>query len=316
MPRPVPFVLLLVALAACEGSPRPGPADTGIALARSKDAKDSLIRVKDSLLAERSRQLSEQSALIGDAATSARLAAQIERDLSEVRSLQVTGDTAQPESAITTAESQLTTVEKKVKLLIARLNASESRVRRMRRDSTAHASYDSTQLARLADYERSIGELRVTVQRQQEEIAALSQRVDSVQRENVVLIAKNDTMTRRNLALNAREDSAFVIMGTQGDLLARGIVRREGGNRLLFGIGRTLVPGRSLKPEDFRVISKDRDLEIQLPRPDKDYRVVSRHSLEFTSAAAVRNATVRGSFTITNPGAFWAPSKYLILVER
>ena len=316
MPRSLPIALLLVALAACEGSPRPGPADTGLALARSKDAKDSLIRVKDSLLAERSRQLTEQSALIGDAATSARLASQIDRDLSEVRSLRVKGDTAQPESQMQTAASQLATVEQKVKLLITRLNASEARVRRMRRDSTTHASYDSTQLARLADYERSIGDLRATVQRQQEEITALSSRVDSVSRENVVLVARNDTMSRRNLALLAREDSAFVIMGTQGDLLARGIIRREGGNRLLFGIGRTMVPGRNLNPADFRVISKGKDVEIQLPRPDKDYRLVSRQSLEFTSAAAVRNSTVRGALTITNPVAFWAPSKYLILVER
>ena len=59
----------LALLAACDrGAPPPGvPTDTGLILARSSRAKDSLIVLKDSLLAERARQLSLQSQIIGDA---------------------------------------------------------------------------------------------------------------------------------------------------------------------------------------------------------------------------------------------------------
>jgi hypothetical protein len=116
--------------------------------------------------------------------------------------------------------------------------------------------------------------------------------------------------------LTARADSAFVIIGTERELIARGVARKEGGNRLLFGIGKTLVPAREIDGSTFRVVSKSRDATIQFPRADRSYRLVSRHNLQFTDAAAVRNATVRGSLKITNPEAFWAPSKYLIFVER
>lgn len=310
------FLVAVGGVLACDRQPRPGPGDTGIALATTADAKDSLIRLKDSLLAERSRQLSEQSQLLGDAATSARLAAQIERSLADVRSLRDRADTVQAESALPTMASQLESVDRKVKQLIARLNASEARVRRMRSDSTAAAAMSSAQLARLAEYERSIGELRSLVEQQQRDLATLTTRVDSIGRENTVLVARYDTVSARNSALLAREDSAFVVIGTEEELLARGVARKEGGNRLLFGIGRTLVPARDLEPASFRVLSKARDLAIDLPRPDKSYQVVSRHSLQFTDQAAARDSRVKGTLTITNPARFWANSNYLILVER
>ena len=318
MHRLTTFLIVAAGLAACDRAPASGnpEADTGLALARSSRAKDSLIRVKDSLLAQRSRQLSEQSQLIGDAATSARLAAQIDHDLSAVRGLRARGDTAQAESEVSNASAQLASAGKKVKLLIARLNLAEGRVRKMRTDSASHAEFDAGQLAQLREYERSLADLRGTVERQQSEIASLTQRVDSVSHENVVLVARNDTMTKRNLALSAHEDSVFVAIGTEGDLIERGIVRKEGGNKLLFGIGKTLVPARTLDPSLFKVMSKAHDLSIPLPSPDKAYRVVSRQALAYTNLPNPRDPTVRGELTITDPGAFWAQSKYLILVQR
>ena len=63
------LVLPVALLSACDrGTSIPGsPSDTGLAIARSSRAKDSLIVLKDSLLAERARQLSLQSQIIGDA---------------------------------------------------------------------------------------------------------------------------------------------------------------------------------------------------------------------------------------------------------
>ncbi len=287
-----------------------------MALARSKDAKDSLIRVKDSLLSERSRQLTEQSQLLGDAAAAARMAAQIEQTLSNVRLQRNKRDTVEAEGSMPSTAAQLELADRKVKTLLARLNSSEARVRRMRQDSTAHADMDAATLARLAEYERSIGDLRGTVQRQQEEIVVLTSRVDSMRRENVVLVARNDTMTARNMALLAKADSAYVIIGTESELIERGIARKEGGTRVLFGRGKTLVPARTLDPASFRVVSKERDVTIEFPRADKSYRLISRHNLQFTDNAAVRDARVKGALRITNPEAFWSTSKYLIFVEQ
>lgn len=308
---------LLLVLACDRGSPPPGvAADTGIALARSSRAKDSLILLKDSLLAERQRQLSLQSQIIGDASTAARLVAEIEQDLSRVRSLRVTGDTAQIESAIQTTSAQLASVQKKVTALINRLNASEARVRRMRSDSTTHSLVDSTMMSQLRDYERSIMELRTTVDGQRREIALLEQRVDSVVRANVVLASQRDSIVVVANTMAAREDSVFVVIGTERELTDKGLVRREGGTLLMFGRGKTMVPGRTLDPAHFTVLSKARDTRIVLPQPDKDYRIVSRQSLEFTDLAKPEDAVVRGSLTITDPGRFWAPSRFLILVLK
>jgi hypothetical protein len=313
----LPLALVALAIIGCnQSNPSPGGSDTGLALARSKAAKDSLVRVKDSIIAEKSRQLSLQSQLIGDAATSARLVAEIDADLSKVRGLRVGKDTVATEGAEANASEQLARVQKKVTTLISRLNSSEARVRRMRNDSTQHADYDSTQVAQLREYERSIGDLRGTVTRQQQEIVVLTQRVDSMFKVNGDLTAQNTALIISNTAMSAHEDSVFIAIGTERDLIRRGIAREEGGNRLLFGIGRTLVPARTLDPSQFRVISKSKDMAIELPRADKRYRLVSRHNLRYTAAANRKDGMLSGALRITDTSAFWQTSKFLILVEK
>ena len=273
--------------------------------------------VKDSLLADRARQLSLQSQIIGDATTSARLVAEIERDLSRVRSLRVpAGDTAQIESAMQSTSVQLATVQKKVTALINRLNASEARLQRIRNDSASHATNDSTMMQQLRAHEQSIAELRATVETQRNEILMLEQRVDSVVRANVVLVTQRDSVIVVANTFAAREDSVFVAIGSERELTEKGLVRREGGTLLMFGRGKTMVPGRTLDPAQFTVLSKARDKQIMLPRADKEYRIISRQALEYTDLMRPRDAVVKGTLTITDPEKFWAPSKFLILVEK
>src|SRR5574339_510311 len=218
--RHVKALAFLALLAACDrGSPLPGvPSDTGLVLARSSRAKDSLILVKDSLLSDRARQLSLQSQIIGDATTSARLVAEIERDLSRVRSLRVQGDTSQIESAIQSTSAQLSLVQKKVTMLINRLNASEARLRQIRSDSATHAAQDAATLAQLKEHELSIAELRTTVEQQRAEITMLEQKVDSVVRANIVLVNQRDSVIIVANTFAAREDSVFVAIGNEREL--------------------------------------------------------------------------------------------------
>jgi hypothetical protein len=309
MRRVIVTALSLAALAACN-EPRnfPGGPDTGIAAARTKSQKDSLILLKDSLLGEKDRQLSLQSQLIGDAATSARLVAEIDKALSDAR-IRVSPDTTRPESAIQNVSTDLAMVQRKVNVVLQRLRASEARVRRMRQDSTKLATS-------IVEYERSITALRESVQQQQQEIALLTLRVDSLGQENVVLAAAKDSITMVANDLAAEDDRVFVAMGTERELAAKGVVRREGGTLLMFGRGKTLVPGRAPDPEAFTPLSRSRDLTIALPHPDRDYRVVSRQSLIYADIANPQDAIVRGELRITDARAFWAPSRYLILVQR
>jgi hypothetical protein len=306
----------VLALAVACGGNEPPEGYTGIdaelAQARSKRAKDSLIVYKDSLLQEKERQLSLQSQLIGDAATSARLVSEIASDLSKAR-IEVKGDTAKPESAIQNASDELQLVQKKVRVVLDRLNASEARIRRMRNDSTnvakAHAEA-------LAAYEQTITDLRATVERQTSEMVALTATVDSMAQVNVALHSENQTISAQNAAMAAHEDSVFVAIGTEKELTDRGIIRREGGTLLAFGRGKTIVPARTLDVGDFTVLSKSQDLMIELPEADREYRIVSRQSLEFTNAEDPRDPLVKGALQVTNPEKFWEPSRFLILVRR
>jgi hypothetical protein len=302
------FVLALAATAvACKEQPRRNADGTP---ALSYAGQDSLLKQKDSILVEKTRQLSEQSAIIGDAATSARLISAIDKDLAAVRGLKSKKSTvtnaAETEA---NASTKLEGIQGKVQALIARLNASEARVRKMRQDQLAHAQIDSQHVAQLAEYERSIVEMRATVERQQSEIAMLTQRVDSLSTANTVLIARTTEMS-------AREDSVFVAIGSEKDLMKRGLIKKEGGTKLMFGRGKTIVAARHLEPAQFQTISKLKDLTISLPDPNKTYRIVTRQDMHFAEPQDPKKGRVKGSLKISDPNAFWGGSKYLILVEQ
>lgn len=307
MSRRILALALATTALACNERPRRNPDGTPTL---SWAAQDSLLKVKDSLIAEKSRQLSEQSAIIGDAATSARLIADIDKDLSKVRGLAdkkaATTTVAETEAS---ASHRLEQIQSKVKTLVTRLNASEARVRKMRQDELAHAKVDSEYVARLAEYERSIADMRATVERQQAEIIVLTQRVDSLVSANTVLIARTTEMS-------AREDSVFVAIGSENDLIKRGLVRKEGGTKLLFGRGKTLVAARHLEPTQFQLISKHEDVTINLPNPNKAYKIVTRQDVTYADAVDRKGMVKGGALRISDPNGFWAGSKYLILVEQ
>jgi flagellar biosynthesis chaperone FliJ len=307
------LTLATLALAACQNEQGAALAtgDSAEAYRRlSSSAKDSVIRMKDSLLNDRARQLSVQSTLIGDAVTSARLVAEIDRELSKVRGLKAKG-AARTEAGEPSAAEQLVGVQEKVNQLITRLNQNERRVRALRQDSTAMAAMSADQVTKLAEYEKSIGELRTTVDQQATEILALRTQVDTLTRSNVQL-------TARTVAMAARDDSVFVAIGSEDELRSQGVVKKEGGSKILFGAGRTLVPQRDLKPGGpFTLMSRARDLTIPMPKADKSYRIVTRHSLRYADPSTYdKDGNIRGQLKITDAEGFWAASKYLILVER
>jgi len=308
MNRRILALALAATAVACKEQNRRNP-DGSPALTYA--AQDSLLKVKDSVIAEKTRQLSEQSAIIGDAATSARLINEIDKDLANVR-LKTTKKATNVSNAAETeanASSKLETIQSKVRVLLSRLNASEARVKKMRQDALAHAQVDSQQVAQLAAYERTIQDMKATVERQQAEIASLNQRVDSLTSANTVLIARNNEMS-------AREDSVFVAIGSEKDLIKRGLIKKEGGTKLMFGRGKTIVAARHLEPAQFQTISKLKDLTINLPDPNKTYRLVTRQDMHFAEPQDPKKGMVKGALKISDPNAFWGGSKYLILVEQ
>ena len=117
-PSLVLFALALAATAvACKEQPRRNADGTP---ALSYAGQDSLLKQKDSLIAEKTRQLSEQSAIIGDAATSARLISEIDKDLANVRVKAKKAAVTNVAETEANASSKLETIQSKVRFLLSR----------------------------------------------------------------------------------------------------------------------------------------------------------------------------------------------------
>ncbi len=111
--------------------------------------------------------------------------------------------------------------------------------------------------------------------------------------------------------------TAYYIIGKEKELLAKGVVVREGGaNLLIKRVGRSLVPARELNPELFKQIDQREVKEIVVPDSTKRYRLVSRQNLDHAEVQDRDGVTFRGNLKITDINGFWGPTRYLILAEK
>ena len=183
----------------------------------------------------------------------------------------------------------------------ARVTANELAESR-KREQELRGKNDTLQL-RIEDDQRIIAELGAKVQEQTATIAGLELRVDSLIVETRVI--------------GERYYRAYYVVGTEDELLERGIVEREGGANLLIArIGRTLQPARALDLEYFTAIDRRDVREIPLPDSTKRYAVVSRQSLDHAEVTERDNAEFRGHLRIPDSERFWGNSRYLILVAK
>jgi hypothetical protein len=157
--------------------------------------------------------------------------------------------------------------------------------------------------AKLNDDHSMIGDLGATIERQQARIAELELRVDS-------LITETRTIGEKHYR-------AYYIVGTEKELIAKGVVEREGGANLLVAHpGRTLQPAHTLDPALFTAIDQRAVHEIALPDSTKRYRLISRQNLDKATVRERNKTTFAGPLQIADADSFWAGSRYLILVQR
>jgi uncharacterized coiled-coil protein SlyX len=164
--------------------------------------------------------------------------------------------------------------------------------------------------AQLASDSAMIADLNVTIQRQTATIDALSSRVDSL---NGVTKALGATLA----SLEAQHNKAFYVVGREDDLLKRGIVVREGGANLLFAHpGRTLQMSRTVDPDVFTAVDQRGTHMIPMPDSSHRYRVISRQSLDYAAVDGRDKDSFTGNLKISEPGKFWGPSRFLVIVEQ
>ena len=194
-------------------------------------------------------------------------------------------------------------VMQRVDALVARARATAAELRKSQEDNKVLS-------AQLANDEAMINDLNATIQHQTATIAALSTRVDSlsgVTREMGATIA----------TLEAQNNKAFYVIGKEDELIKRGIIVHEGGANLLFAHpGRTIQMSRTADAAAFTAVDQRGMKLIEMPEPNRRWKVVSRQSLDYAAVDERDNDTFRGNLKITEPNKFWGPSRFLIVVEQ
>ena len=165
----------------------------------------------------------------------------------------------------------------------------------------------------LENDQKMITELNSAIERQTVTIAGLQARVDSLSGETQRL---GTELATANTELNR----AYYVIGNEQELLKKGVVVREGGANLLVAkVGRTLVPARNFDRTAFTEIDQRQLAEIAVPDTTKRYRIVSRQSLDAATVASrdqKDKTRFRGNIKIADAQQFWAPSKYLIILQE
>ncbi len=170
----------------------------------------------------------------------------------------------------------------------------------------------------VAGLDSAVARFRGIVRGQQEQIASLVARVDTLERANAQLLAERGALTDSVQRLVAQADSVFVIAASRAELLRAGVVTEAGGTRLpIFGrVSAAIVPARVQRAEAFTVLDRRRDVEIRLPNDARAYRIVSSHDPAWLAPSQPGNPVVRGVLRIGDPAKFWAGSRFLVLVEE
>lgn len=285
------WLLALVALPIACVSPRDrARADSAQALvAKQRQLMDQLVAQKDSV----SRVLNDADGFIGE----------IDKSVSRVKGLKARHVSRSSESGLEDQIAARKDMLRRVNALVARAQQTARELEAARKKEAELVAENGMLRDSLGVDAKQIAALQASIAEQAQTIAALQAHVDSLGKE--VTAAKS---------AYAR---AYYVVGTEDELLKKGVIVREGGANLLFAhIGRTLQPARDLDPQVFTTIDTREIHTIPLPDTTRSYQIVSRQSLDDAKVENRDGATFRGPLAISDADRFWAPSHYLIIVER
>jgi hypothetical protein len=249
----------------------------------------------------------ERDSLVMEVAANGKLLADIQTELAKVEPKPAPG--APESAALEVTKDQREFALSRVRQIIGRLQAaetqlaaSEGRARRLTR------SVDSLN-AENTEAKSTISDLVTVLGTQRQTITTLTAQMEGLTTQNLVLA---DSVYH----LTDDHNTAFYVVGTRAELLAKGVIV-EDGHRAIPLIGRRGVqPARELPLGAFTSIDRTATREIPLPRGDRSYTIVSRQDPSHLASSVDGKGRVKGSLAIASPEQFWEPSRYLIVVER
>jgi hypothetical protein len=290
------FLGLLLPVMASGGC-NPGP---------SKEVQAQLSQL-DSVTAQR-------DSLFSEVAQNARLMNELGTELNKVEGL-TEQDASTAESPISASRDNLIN---KVHQITARLADTEQHLAESRRQLRRIGGRADSLKGRVATLESQVSDFQAMIESQKTTVSSLTERVQALEQTNLALRDTLGSMQDTIATLATLENTAYYVVGTEKELLERGVIVKEGGARVLFIFGKagqTLAPARQLDPTLFTPIDIRTTTEIPLPDSTAEYKIASRQNLEYLATPVEARNTVRGTLKIDEPDAFWRPSKFLIVVR-
>ena len=267
-------------------------------------------------MADNQRISAEKDSLLTEVMANATLVNDINNELAKAKSLGA-NPVAPGEAGATNASADRQVVLGKIRDAITRLNESEAQLERSKARLASLGRKDSRLLRQITEYQKTVADLKSTVERQQLEYTAI---IDSQKVQIVALHATVDTATQQNTQLSTEKqalidtlNTVYYVAGPKDELIKKGVAVQEGSKFLVFG-GHHLAAARGLTPAPFVTINRMQDSVIPLPDSTKNYKIITRQPLEFTQGAD-KDGKFKGSIRITSPEQFWAASKYLIIKQ-
>ena len=176
------------------------------------------------------------------------------------------------------------------------------------------------QAALLADNAK-LGEenkaLKDSLAADEQRIASMMSSIEQQAQTISLLQTRLDDLGKDLAAVRTAYAKAYYVIGTEDELIKKGVIVKEGGaNLLIKRVGRTLVPARELPVDAFNTIDTREVHRIDVPDTTRKYQIVSRQSLDDAKVTLRDGNQFRGPLEIAEGDKFWAPSKYLIIVQR
>jgi chromosome segregation ATPase len=277
----------------------------------------------DKTLVQMQQISAEKDSLLKDVMQTSQFIADVNTQLATVKSLNagkpVKGAAATAESGKSPAE-QRDAIKVKIKQLTDRLNEAEARLGTSRNRVKDLTANNAALTSQLVAYDSTIAAFKTIIENQKTEIGSLNAQLAALQTENAALkqdkaqlTTEKTQLTEEKSSLTTERNTVYYVIGTKAELLKKKVIEQAGGT---LGLGKTQVPARDLNPADFTAIDKTNVAEIAFPKPDKNYRVISRQDVTALETAPDKNGRLRGGLKITSADKFWAASKFLIILEQ
>ncbi|MGD9523323.1 MAG: hypothetical protein AB7N73_06010 [Gemmatimonadales bacterium] len=274
----------------------------------------------DDLVLEQQRINEQKDSLVADVLSATQMVTEINADLARVKGLGVSPASATGDRPATGAAEDRAVLLGKIREVISRLETAEQEIEAQKQRVGSLTAERRRLLSQLESFQGTIEELKATalqqealISEQREQIQVLASRVDTLTETADRLTVERAALTDTLTAVTDEANTVYYAVGTEDQLIERGLVVKEGSKFLVFG-SKTLQPARQLNPEMFQKLDKRTATTLPVPEPTAEYKILTRQDPQFLSSTVTNKGKVRGDLVINSP-EFWTGGKFLILVK-